>query len=334
MRTSTTILILTTAAILAFSTYSIIKTQKESSGVPNDVQIAFNTWTTKFSRTYSSPEEKNYRLQIFYKNLRKIQEANQANSSFKLALNKFSDMSLKEFKTKYTGLAYRLRNRNEVDLESLNNPTEIDWRTKGAVNPVKDQGRCGSCWAFSAIAATEGRYQIAKGNLLSLSEQQLVDCSTSYGNHGCNGGLMDNAFRYIKDHGIEAESDYPYKAQDMKCQAVGGKKAASISSHADIKRNKCSALETAVAAGPTSVAIDASDIMFYSTGVFDSRCGTQLNHGVTAVGYGFEGGKDFWIVRNSWGANWGEKGYIRMVKTTKTDAGICGICMMASYPIV
>lgn len=327
------LLIITIASILAAT---IFNTSGNGTPVPNDVIIKFTKWALDNQKFYPTPEEANHRLRIFHQNYMNILGLNTQNSSWKAGLNKFSDLTPKEFSTKYAGFRPRTQPRNEVDLPSNGNPHEIDWVKKGAVNAVKDQGNCGSCWAFSTIAAVEGRYKLAKGKLYSLSEQQLVDCSTSYGNEGCNGGLMDYGFKYIIDHGIEEESAYPYKAKDGKCQASSKKTKVDIHKYGDVKANKCSVLETAVAQGPTSVAIDANKIMFYKKGIFDSKCGTQLDHGVTAVGYGSEGGKDFWLVRNSWGGSWGEKGYIRMIKDIKTkhSPGICGICMSASYPIV
>jgi len=176
------------------------------------------------------------------------------------------------------------------------------------------------------------------GNLQNFAEQQLVDCSTLYGNHGCNGGLMDNAFKYIMSKGLTLTANYPYKAVNGKCdtQAVS-KKVAHISSYKDVSANDSSALQAAASQRVVSVAIQANAIMSYTGGVFDNdACGTQLNHGVSVVGYGNDSasGKNFWIVRNSWGATWGEQGYIRMVIKPGKSQGECGINMDPSYPVV
>jgi cathepsin L len=218
------------------------------------------------------------------------------------------------------------------------NPDSVDWRTQGYVTPVKDQGQCGSCWAFSAVASLEGQHFKASGKLVSLSEQNLVDCSHKQGNQGCNGGLMDQAFTYIKvNNGIDTEASYPYKAVDEKCKFKAANVGATDTGFIDISSGSEDDLVTAIATiGPISVAIDASQdsFQFYSSGIYyESACSSiELDHGVTVVGYGSQGsGKDFYIVKNSWGTTWGDQGYIMMSRNKNNN---CGIATMSSYPTV
>jgi len=263
-------------------------------------------------------------------------------SSHRLAVNSFADLTTDEFVRQMNGFRnhgnqFRSAKNLHIDdnVEAL--PTTVDWRTKGVVTPIKNQEQCGSCWAFSAVASMEGQHALNTGKLVSLSEQNLVDCSTAEGNEGCNGGLMDQAFEYvIKNMGIDTEMSYPYEAMDDKCRYMSKSSGASIGNFTDIMSGSESSLQTAVAnVGPISVAIDASQFsfQFYSSGVYDEpNCGNtmeSLDHGVTAVGYGTSNGKDYWLVKNSWGNSWGQMGYIWMSRNKKNQ---CGIATAASYP--
>jgi C1A family cysteine protease len=301
--------------------------------------LTFIQWKNTQNKVYSSPKEEQFRKLNFYRNLRNIEAVNRdASLTYKAGLNQFSDLTEEEFTVKYTGLASIKAEEATLHVKGERNDDSVDWRTQGAVNPVKNQGQCGSCWAFSAVGAVESAWKIAGNALASFSEQQLVDCSTAYGNHGCNGGLMNNAFNYwIKgSKGIELESDYPYTARDGTCKFSAAKIKGTITSFKVIAQNDCDGLLHAITQQPVSVGIAANAIMSYTSGIFNNpRCGTQLNHGVTAVGYGTQGTQEFWIVRNSWGASWGEQGYIRMARDdNKREAGMCGICLAASYPVV
>lgn len=258
---------------------------------------------------------------------------NNTENTHKLEVNHFADWTSHERK-RLTGYKHDPNKKKRYIMTANNGPipNDIDWRTKGAVNPVQNQGMCGSCWAFSAVAAVESAYFIKHGSLVKCSEQQLVDCAGSFGNYGCNGGLMDNAFEYIEKNPLELESDYGYTAQDGSCKYVPSKGVCTVASYADVTPNSPTALKTALNSGPASVAIEADQYVFqaYSSGIITSaQCGTQLDHGVLAVGYGTENGVGYFIVRNSWGASWGEKGYVRIADSKDN---ICGILSAASRP--
>ncbi|XP_021636102.2 cysteine protease XCP1 [Hevea brasiliensis] len=299
----------------------------------------FESWMSKHVKIYRSIEEKLHRFEVFKVNLKHIDNRNRDVTTYWLGLNEFADLTHEEFKSKYLGLNTDLPRkgtsggfsyRDVVDL-----PKSVDWRKKGAVTPVKNQGSCGSCWAFSTVAAVEGINQIVTGNLTSLSEQELIDCDTAF-NSGCNGGLMDYAFEYIVNNGgLHKEEDYPYLMEEGTCEEKREEmEAVTISGYHDVPQNDEESLLKALAHQPLSVAIEASgrDFQFCSGGVFSGPCGTDLDHGVAAVGYGSSKGLDYIIVKNSWGPKWGEKGYIRMKRNTGKPEGLCGINKMASYP--
>ncbi|XP_007037812.2 PREDICTED: vignain [Theobroma cacao] len=293
-----------------------------------------------------SLDEKHKRFNVFKQNVMHVHNTNNKDKPYKLKLNKFADMTNHEFRNAYAGSKikhHRMfqgtpRGTGSFMYENVDRvPPSVDWRKKGAVTAVKDQGQCGSCWAFSTVVAVEGINQIKTNKLVSLSEQELVDCDTEE-NQGCNGGLMDIAFDFIqKKGGITTETNYPYEAEDGTCDvSKENSPAVSIDGHENVPANNEDALLKAVAHQPVSVAIDAGgmDFQFYSEGVFTGQCGTELNHGVAAVGYGTTlDGTKYWIVKNSWGPEWGEKGFIRIERGIKDKKGLCGIAMESSYPI-
>ncbi|XP_076939635.1 cysteine proteinase COT44-like [Bidens hawaiensis] len=308
----------------------------------NDFNDMFLSWLTKYGKVYKVDGEKEKRFQIFKDNLRYIDQHNSGGHSYKLGLNKFADLTVEEYRLLYTRerMIDSKRKLNNVNRYSIRSgdalPDSIDWRTKGAVAAIKDQGSCGCCWAFSAIGSVEALHQIVTGDLITLSEQELVDCDTLY-NFGCNGGQMNLAFEFIiKNDGIDSDKDYPYIGMDGICNNTRkSAKVVSIYGYEYVSENDESALQKAVANQPVAVAIDShsQDFHLYESGIFNSPCGTNLDHGVVLVGYGSEDGNDYWIVRNSWGVGWGEQGYIRMERNVPEKEGKCGIAMAASYPI-
>jgi len=268
-----------------------------------------------------------------------IERHNNANYSYSVGMNAFGDLTAEEFAATHTG--GRLPENVEIEdneiLIPAANPATMDWRSKGAVTPIKNQGQCGSCWAFAAVASMEGVWQISKGNLVSLSEQQLVDCST--GNYGCNGGWSTVAFQYvITNKGITGESDYPYKAKGGSCAASGKPIRATFSSYKSVTRNSDSSLETAVSSCPVAVFIEAdkSSFQFYSGGIFsDPNCGTNTDHVVTLVGYNVQGSAQYWILKNSWGTGWGTSGYMYIARgNTNNGQGVCAVNSSPSFPVV
>ncbi|KHN22488.1 Cysteine proteinase RD21a [Glycine soja] len=310
-----------------------------------ELMSMYEQWLVKHGKVYNALGEKEKRFQIFKDNLRFIDDHNsQEDRTYKLGLNRFADLTNEEYRAKYLGtkidpnrrLGKTPSNRYAPRVgDKL--PESVDWRKEGAVPPVKDQGGCGSCWAFSAIGAVEGINKIVTGELISLSEQELVDCDTGY-NEGCNGGLMDYAFEFIINNGgIDSEEDYPYRGVDGRCDTYRkNAKVVSIDDYEDVPAYDELALKKAVANQPVSVAIEGGgrEFQLYVSGVFTGRCGTALDHGVVAVGYGTANGHDYWIVRNSWGPSWGEDGYIRLERNlANSRSGKCGIAIEPSYPL-
>jgi C1A family cysteine protease len=292
----------------------------------HEYQFFFGKWMKQHNKVYRHDVVAK-RFAAFKANLDFVTRHNEGNSSYTVGMNQFGDLTGAEFKQQYLRYRPTSTHRHQIpDTTTVKRsvPTSVDWRSKGAVTGVKDQGQCGSCWAFSTVGAVEGIHAIKSGNLVSLSEQELVDCDTN-GQSGCNGGNMQGAFSWIVKNGLCTEAAYPYHALDSSCKKDKCTAAAHITGHNNVANNE-NALIAAIAAQPVSVAIEADQqgFQFYTGGVFDGVCGTNLDHGVLAVGYG----SNYYIVKNSWGANWGESGYIRMIRGRNQ----CGIDIDASYP--
>ena len=296
----------------------------------SSIMTKYNEFNDKYSREFSYDKFNNFK-----KNTEYIEEFNQEDHSFELEVNQFADMNDFNF-----NISIPNNTENYYEIESKMIPESLDWREKNAVTNVKDQGHCGGCWAFSTTGSVEGVVAINTGNLFNVSEQQLIDCSTQEGNHGCGGGIMEKGFQYIIDNnGICSEEDYPYQATDGICQDC--EPIIQIEKYGDIYPRNENILKRAVAQQPVSIAIQANltSFRFYSKGVYsDPNCGTQLDHGVLLVGYGTDedSGLDYWLMKNSWGPYWGENGYMRMVRNTSggMGPGICGLAMQPCIPLL
>lgn len=328
---------------VSFILYNLILSVSALVALPGKTHCdKFITFVEIYNKTYS-PSEYATRYNAFKLNLEKI-DAHNTNTSntWKMSINRFADISHEEFsqhrKKWYSGsISRKLRGQDsnyvkEIDKKDF--PNTVDWVAKGAVTEVKNQGQCGSCWAFSSTGGIEGAYFLSTGQLKSFSEQQLVDCSSSWGNNGCGGGLMDNAFKFlISGKGICLESDYPYVATSTgTCRQCTP--ATIIQRYVDVQPYNETALQEAVIGRPVSVAVDADPFQLYSSGILSGECGTTLDHGVLLVGYGTKDGKDYWKIKNSWGSEWGEEGYILLERNVHAKEGLCGVTLLASYPII
>jgi KDEL-tailed cysteine endopeptidase len=309
----------------------------------------FKSFQLEYSKTYASEAEAASRFDIFRENVAMIlAHQSNPNRTFELVVNRFADLTADEFRIARGANGYRhvvrpyLASKNThvfgtMTLASL--PASVNWTAQGMVTPVKNQQQCGSCWSFSTTGSVEAAYAIENNasTLISLSEQELVDCSQAEGNAGCAGGLMDQAFEFIiSNKGLCTEQAYPYTASDGSCVESQCKSAVTITGYKDVAQNNEPQLQAAVAQQPVSVAVDASANFwqFYGGGVAPtSQCGTSLDHGVLATGYGELSGKPYWIVKNSWGTDWGVGGYILLERGTASGKpGCCGIAMQPSYP--
>ncbi|XP_058735110.1 probable cysteine protease RD19B [Vicia villosa] len=325
---------------------SIIRQVVDDGGVPLGAEDHFNLFKHRFGKVYSSQDEHDYRFNIFKTNMHRAKRHQIMDPSAVHGVTQFSDLTPLEFRKSVTGLRGLSlpADANQAPILPTDNlPTDFDWREKGAVTPVKNQGSCGSCWSFSTTGALEGAHYLATGELVSLSEQQLVDCDHECDpeeagscDSGCNGGLMNSAFEYIlKSGGVMREKDYPYSGTDKGvCKFDKKKIAASVANFSVVSLNEDQIAANLVKNGPLAVAINAVYMQTYVGGVSCPYvCSKKLDHGVLLVGYGSGAyapirmkEKPYWIIKNSWGENWGENGYYKICQ----GRNICGVDSMVS----
>jgi C1A family cysteine protease len=341
---------------LAFADHSFDHEFSSRELANENIHGLFQSWRFKFGKVYESVEEEMERFAIFKFNLERIAQSNDqflaGELTYRVKMNQFGDLTDNEFKAMYNCavLPKTVETNDDAillggddadkratgDRDLMPEGATVDWNAQGKVTPVKNQGQCGSCWAFSATGSLECNYAIKHNNSpRSLSEQQLVDCSGAYGNQGCNGGWYYDAWKYVeKEGGLCTESEYPYKGVDGTCKASScGSKYNDPSGYKAITADSESSLQSAVNNGCVSVAIQANQFAFqyYSGGVLTGTCGTRIDHAVLAVGYGTMNGQDYWYVKNSWGETWGEKGYVYICKDCG-DNGNKGECGINMYP--
>jgi C1A family cysteine protease len=282
--------------------------------------MSWADWKNQFGMTFNR-EEDTTREQVFNANVAHIEAENAKDNTFTLGVNMFTHLSLEEFQAQFTGgkggsaLGSDDAHLGELEVKS-EIASSVDWSTDSSVvNPVKDQGQCGSCWAFSAVGTVESAYALAAGKLGSYAEQQLVDCDTTGGSQGCNGGFNQYGISYIGSTGIASESSYPYTATDGSCRASSVSKelpAGTVAGYQSVGKNNA-ALQSALNSSPVSITVDADNTwQSYRSGVLSQSCGLfgQIDHAVIAVGY--DSSADTFKIRNSWGASWGEAGYVRI----------------------
>jgi len=312
-----------------------------SAETPN-YAMKWESFKTKFNKVFADAKEESSRFETFKSNVDIIYEANEQNMIFELGVNEFADLTPDEFAATHLGLKKPENVWGELPrlgthvYSGAPLAVSVDWDSKGAVTPVKNQGQCGSCWAFSTTGSLEGAWQIATGKLVSISEQQLVDCD--HVDQGCGGGLMDYAFAFAQKNAMCTEESYSYTGRAGSCEASSCKVAIpvhGVTGFKDVTPNSMQAMMEAVSQQPVSIAIEADKSVFqlYKSGVLTGACGTNVDHGVLAVGYGTLNGQDYWKVKNSWGPSWGMNGYVNIAKGFG-GSGECAILSQASYPVV
>jgi len=329
----------------ALMTFDALRSQASAPASVSDVEKQFLEFIDQHGKKYENMQEYKKRLAIFQETVAFIEKHNaDPTQTHKVGLNRFADLSDAEFKAQMLPRKGRTpSNAGSVHVRngphSKDLPREVDWRQKGAVTPVKDQGVCGSCYSFGSTGSLEGVNMLANGELISLSEQQIVDCSwTDDGNQGCNGGEASFVYQWIINNGgIATEASYPYLMQDSFCKASNTKSGIVVQSYVNVTAGEEDLKDAVANVGPVAVAIDASHppFRYYMSGVYyQPDCSNSLDdldHEVLAVGYGTFNGTDYWLVKNSWSTHWGNEGYVMMIRNKDNN---CGIATQPTYPVV
>ncbi|KAI1307932.1 Procathepsin L [Halotydeus destructor] len=349
MQSLATALVLTTVILSVASQQPTINPNGFVDDLSADINDLWENFKVQFDKIFPNADVEDTSTKTFENNLRAVRNHNrqysQGRQPFCMKINKYADMDINTVKQRMLGFRQhpkdptKLRARSALGSAISVNaapPAELNWVTKGMVSPVKDQGVCGSCYAFSANGAIEAQAAIKYARRANLSEQNLVDCTYNYGNGGCQGGWMDSCFKYIiNNRGIDKSEAYPYEEADNGyCRYRSAYKAMTITNYVDLPQNEAAILDAVANIGPVAVAMDAGwqSFQFYNTGVYyEPKCTTDVNHAVLIVGYGTtSSGQKYWLVKNSWGTSWGDKGYIKIPR----GSNYCGIALYASYPVV
>lgn len=312
-----------------------------SAALVDEVDVQFRYFKEKYAKSYGNQVEEAKRFIIFKENLRSIEEHNalykEGKTTWQKGITKFTDWTDEEYKSMLALQKPNLRRitrAEKVEIPTgLTVPESIDWRERGEVNPVKDQGACAASWAFSLTGSIEAAYFRKTGKLVDLSEQQLLDCSSEVGNRGCKGGYLRETLPYVEWHGLESEDSYPYIGDNQQCQYNESAVVTKIDSFKYFLYNQYALEQIIGNIGPASASINGDYIKDYKSGIFDTDCiYTTSNLAVLIVGYGSENGTNYWIVRNCYGSDWGEDGYFRVIR--KANFASCGLYNENVYPII
>lgn len=311
----------------------------ETEDIPIHVYKKYSEWRSKFKKLNFSPNEQNFRLKIFYETYKRVEEVNsQKDLSYRYGLTKFADWSEEEKARLGTleasPIPENLLERGVISEEQRVNIAEsIDWREKGVVGRIKERLICGSSWAFGTLAGMQSIYAIATGDLVELAEQQLVDCSRDYGNQGCYSGQFGNSYNYIRDNGITSEDHYPWVSKEQLCKYSPGEMPSYYVKGFKQYSGQQADVLTLLQTSPIVTSITRTYFFDYIGGVYDGPCDTHYPHAVEVVGYGEDNGKKYWLFKNIWGEDWGEKGYGRVIRQ---DSGPnrCGIGNSLYVPYV